>query len=123
MSEQSKIIAEMEELIMGILKTGSATPEQGNRIDELEDMMHEQKCYEEIENSKNDYQGEEIASLFFTNNSTQAIEKMIECGITPEDFFGFVNYHYDDEHEDEELAEMFTIAFITEVTKEFEAKS
>ena len=122
MSEQTKIITEKHELVMEILKTGTASVEQGNRIDELEALLYEQKCFKEIDNGKQTLQGEEIASLFFSDNYAQAIDKMIACDITPEDFFGFVDYHYDDEHEDEDLAEMFTDTFIADVNKNYETK-
>ncbi len=119
MSEQSKIIAQIHELVMNILKTGAVSEEEGNKIDELEALLHEQKCFKEIDNPEHANQGEEIASLFFNDKYTQAIDKMCACEITPEDFFGFVEYHYDDEHEDEELAEMFTNAFIADVKKSY----
>lgn len=122
MSEQTRIITELHGLIMEILKTGTASVEQGNRIDELEVLLYQQKCFQEIDNRENSYVGEEIAKLFFTDHYTQAIDKMIELGITPEDFFGFIEYHYDDEHEDEELAEMFTQTFIADVNKAYVSK-
>jgi hypothetical protein len=122
MSEQAKIIAEMHQLIMGILKSGSATVEEADRMDALEALLYEQNCFKEIEHSNHANQGEEIASLFFTDKYTEAIDKMCAYEITPADFFGFVEYHYDDEHEDEELIEMFTGAFIAEVNKDYELK-
>ena len=123
MSEQARIIAEIHELVMSILKTGSASVEQGEKIDELEELLHKQKCFVEIENSEHTNQGEEIASLFFDDKYTQAIDKMIECKITPDDFFGFVEYHYDDEHEDEGSTQMFTGAFRANVNKDYQARS
>ena len=122
MSEQTKIITEIHELVMEILKTGTASVEQGNRIDELEALLYEQKCFKELDDGKHSLQGEEIANLFFSDNYTKAIDKMIACDITPEDFFGFVDYHYDDEHEDEDLAEMFTDTFIADVSKNYQTK-
>lgn len=119
MSEQTKIISEIHQLVMEILKTGTASVEQGDRIDELEALLYEQKCFKEIDNNDHTYLGEEIASLFFANEKSKAIEKMIAYDITPEDFFGFVEYHYDDEHEDEDLTEMFTETFIADVNKTY----
>ena len=118
MSEQAKILAEMQEIIMTILKNGSASVEEGNRIDELEDLLHKQKCYEEIDHAEYEYLGEEIAGLFFTDNYMDAIDKMCESEITPEDFFGFIAYH----DEDEEFTELFTNAFIEEVKKAYHSK-
>ena len=118
MSEQAKILAEMQEIIMTILKNGSATTAEGNRIDELEALLYEQKCYKEIEHADYEYQGEEIAGLFFNDHYTQAINKMCECEITPDDFFGFIKYH----DEDEEFIEMFTDLFISNVTKVYQSK-
>jgi hypothetical protein len=118
MSEQAKILAEMQEIIMTILKNGTASEAQGNRITELEDLLHQQKCYKEIDHAEYDYQGEEIAGLFFSDHYMEAIEKMCECEITPEDFFGFIEYH----DEDEEFTEMFTDEFIADVTKVYQSK-
>ena len=118
MSEQSKILAEMQEIIMNILKNGTASVEQGNRMDELEALMYQQKCYKEIDHEDYDYLGEEIAGLFATDHYMEAIDKMCECEITPEDFFGFIEYH----DEDEEFTEMFTDDFIADVTKVYQSK-
>lgn len=122
MSEQAKIMAEIQELVMAILKTGTVSEAEGNKIDELEELLHKQKCFKEINDSDQPYQGEEIASLFFGDKYTQAIDKMCECEITPDDFFGFVDYHYDDDHEDEDLIEMFTDAFIAGVSEAYQSK-
>ena len=122
MSEQAKILEEMQELIMSIIKTGTATPEQGQRIDELEALLHEQKCYREINHPEHSCQGEEIASLLFNGNKTQAIEKMLEWEITSDDFFGFIQYH----DEDEEFTDVFTEVFMADVNEayrlEYQAK-
>ena len=118
MSEQAKILAEMQAIIMTILKNGSASEAEGNRIDELEEMLHEQKCYKEINHPEYEYQGEEIAGLFFTDHYMEAIDKMCECEITPEDFFGFIEYH----DEEEEYADMITNVFIAQVNKDYLSK-
>ena len=118
MSEQAKILAELQEIIMRILKSGSASAEQGHRIDELEALLHQQKCYKEIDHKEYSYQGEEIAGLFFGNHHMEAIDKMCECAITPDDFFGFIEYH----DEEEEFTEMFTDVFIAEVNKDYRSK-
>jgi len=122
MSEQAKIIAEIHELIMEILKTGSATVEQGDKIDELEDLLYQQKCFKEIDHADYANQGEQIASLFFSDKSKEAIDKMIEYDITPDDFFGFVEYFYDEDHKDEDKIKMFTSAFIADVNKDYASK-
>ena len=118
MSEQSKILAELQEIIMSVVTSGSVSETDGKRIDELEALLHQQKCYNEIDHEEYTYQGEEIAGLFSTNHTTQAIDKMCECEITPEDFFGFIAYH----DEDEEYAEIFTNVFIEEVTNLYKSK-
>lgn len=120
MSEQARIIEEMQELVMSILKSGIASVEEGNKLDELETLMLNQKCYKEIDHKEHDYQGEEIASLFFADSYMEAIDKMIEYEITPDDFFGFVEYHYDEDEEDS--IEMFTDAFIEDVSKVYKSK-
>lgn len=117
MSEQAKILAEMQEIIMAILKNGSASVAEGQRIDELEALLHEQKCYKEIDHEEYEYQGEEIAGLFLNDRYMEAIDKMCACQITPEDFFGFIKYH----DEDEEFTEMFTDIFIADVTKAYQS--
>ncbi len=122
MSEQSKILAQIHALVMEILKTGTVSEEEGAKIDALEELLHKQNCYKELENSDHACQGEEIASLFFEGSTAQAIDKMIEYEITPEDFFGFVQYHYDEEHEDEDKITMFTGAVMAEVNEAYESK-
>ena len=122
MTEQTKIIAEKHELIMEILKTGSATVEQGDKIDALEELLFEQKCFKEIGSETHANQGEEIASLFFDGSITQAIDKMVVYEISPEDFFGFVEYHYDEDHKDEDKIKMFTGAFVADVNKAYLSK-
>lgn len=118
MSEQAKILAELQEIIMNVISSGSASAQEGDRIDELEELLHQQKCYKEIDHENYTYQGEEIAGLFSTNHTTQAIDKMCECEITPEDFFGFIQYH----DEEEELTEIYTNVFIEEVTNLYKSK-
>ena len=118
MSEQAKILAELQEIIMRVISSGSASETEGARIDALEALLHEQKCYKEIDHNDYTYQGEEIAGLFFTNHTMEAIDKMCECKITPEDFFGFIEYH----DEEEEFVGMFTNAFIAEVDKVYRSK-
>jgi hypothetical protein len=107
---------------MNILKTGSASVEEADRIDELEALLYQQKCFKELANSEHVNQGEEIATLFFNDQYAEAINKMCECDITPDDFFAFADYYYDDEHEDEELAEMFTSVFAKGVSEAYAVK-
>ena len=122
MSEQARILSEINKIIMNILKTGSASVEEADKIDELEALLHQQKCFKEIENSAYTNQGEEIATLFFNEHYVEAIDKMCECEISPDDFFAFADYHYDDDHEDENLVEMFTNVFIAGVNEAYESK-
>ena len=119
MSEQAKILAEMQTIIMSILTSGSASPQEGQRIDELEALLHQQKCYTPIENEKYDYLGEEIIGLFVNDHYDEALNKIYNTQIMPEDFFGFVEYH----DEEEEFVKFFTNSFIQKVTKEYNAKS
>ena len=118
MSEQAKILAEMQEIVMTILKNGSASEAEGDRIDELEELMHEQKCYKEIEHTEYAYQGEEIAGLLFGDHYMKGIEKLCEYEITPDDFFGFIEYH----DEEEEYADMITNVFIAKVNTDYRSK-
>lgn len=122
MSDQARILAEINAIIMNILKTGSASVEEADKIDELEALLHQQTCFKETSDGEHTNQGEAIATLFFTDHTEEAINKMCEYEIAPEDFFAFVDYYYDDEHEDEALTEMFTNAFIAEVKKAYEVK-
>lgn len=115
MSEQSQILAQMQEIIMKILKSGEATPEEGARLDALEAKLHEQKCFQESENEAYECKGEEIAYLFFANKYDAALEKMCAYNVTPEDFFGFAEYHF----EDEEETDMFTQDFVNRVVQSF----
>jgi len=119
MSEQAKILAEIGQIVMNVFKTGSVTMEESVRMQELETLLHKQRAFKEVDHPDNTYQGEVIASLFFNDHYMEAINKLYEYKITPEDFFGFVEYHYDDDHEDEELTEMFTDTFIDNVTKDY----
>lgn len=122
MSEQARILSEINKIIMNILKTGSASVEEADRIDELEALLYQQKCFQELSNSEHVNQGEEIATLFFKDQYAQAINKMCECEITPDDFFAFADYYYDDEHEDEELTEIFTDEFVRGVNEAYAVK-
>jgi len=118
MSEQSKILEEMQQLVMQILKTGTATEEEGDRLDELEEQMLKQKCYRPVNGKNGSNQGEEIAELLFNNDIAGAIDKMSEYEITPEDFFGFAAYHF----EDEPRVGIFTKSFMADVEKSYKAK-
>ncbi|PHS40994.1 MAG: hypothetical protein COB07_03100 [Sulfurovum sp.] len=118
MSEQAKILAELQEIIMSVISSGSASETEGDRIDALEALLHQQKCYKEIDHKEYAYQGEEIADLFSTDHTMEAIDKMCECQITPDDFFGFIAYH----DEEEEFTGMFTKTFIEEVNKLYRSK-
>jgi hypothetical protein len=118
MSEQAKILAELQEIIMRVISSGSASETDANRIDELEELLHQQKCYKEIDHDEYTYQGEEIAGLLSTDQTMEAIDKMCEYEITPDEFFGFIEYH----DEDEEFTEMFTDTFIVEVSKVYQSK-
>jgi membrane-anchored protein YejM (alkaline phosphatase superfamily) len=123
MSEQSKIIQELQELIMSILKTGIASEEEGKKLDKLEASLFKQRCFKKSSDSAYDYQGEEIAGLFFNDNFTKAIDKMYEYKISSEDFFGFVEYHYDEDEEDElEIIELFTDAYKEKVHNAYQSK-
>ena len=122
MSEQTKILAELHKMVMSIIQKGQASVEEANKIDELEALLHKQRCFKAISGSEYANQGEEIASLFFKDRFQEGIDKMYEYKITPEDFFGFAQYYYDDEHEDEALVVMFTNVFIADVNKAYESK-
>jgi hypothetical protein len=118
LSEQAKILEEMQQIIMKILKTGEATPQEGDRMDALEDLLHEQKCFQATTNANASYIGEEIANLFYANNISAAVKMMQEQEIEPEDFFGFAEYHF----EEEEDTEMFDAKFVAEVKKLYNAE-
>ena len=118
MSEQAKILIELQEIIMRIIKSGSATAEEGARIDALETLLQKQKCYKKIDHEEHEYQGEEIAQMLFTGKIQEAVNKLYTCKITAEDFFGFIEYH----DEDEEYADTFTPTFVDEVKKAYQTK-
>ncbi|MBN2816613.1 MAG: hypothetical protein JXQ67_08010 [Campylobacterales bacterium] len=113
MSEQSKILAQMQELIMEILKTGATSPEQGVQLDNLESKLFEQKCFQASTNDAYENIGEEIAYLFFNDKQEKAIKKLQENQINVEDFVGFAEYFF----EDDEPVEMFDSAFKESINK------
>lgn len=121
MSEQAKILAQMQELIMEILKSGTASVEQGHRLDALEASLHKQKCFKKSSKEAYDCQGEEIAYLFFNNAYDEAIEKLYEYKIDSHDFFGFIEYHFD-EDDDEDILAIFTDDFIDRVHKDYQSR-
>ena len=121
MSEQAKILSQLQMLIMEILKTGSASVEQGERLDALEAQLETQQCFKSIEGSKYASMGDEIAHLFFMDSDSQAVAKLHEYQITPEDFFGFAEYYYDEGEEEALVEERFTDAFKTKVLQAYRA--
>jgi len=123
MSEQKQIIEKIQALVLVILKNGSVTEEEGLAIDELEEELHEHNSFKESQNNSGTLQGEEIATLFFQNKFEDAVRKLIEYKITPPDFFAFIEYHYDEEHPDEELLMMFTQNFVKDVYTEYAKKA
>jgi len=122
MSEQTKIIAQIQELVIQILKNGSVTEEEGIAINTLEDELFEHNSFKPSELKQGSLQGEEIATLFFDSNIEEGVNKLIEYSITPEDFFGFIEYHYDEEHHDAEKIGMFTQAFIVDINEKYRVK-
>ena len=123
MSEQAKILEELQGLIMEILKTGSASVEQGKQLDKLEASLHKQRCFKTISNSTYDCQGEEIAYLFFNNAYEKAIDKLYEYKIKSNDFFGFVEYHFDEDEEDEkEIIDIFSDEYRQKINTDYELK-
>lgn len=117
MSVQTKLITGIEELVMKILKNGSVTEEEGVAINTLEDELFQQNSFKASTEKAGSLQGEEVATLLFNKKTDDAIDKLIEYEITPEDFFGFVGYHYDEEHPDEALVGMFTEAFVSDINE------
>jgi len=123
MSEQAKILEELQALIMEILKTGSASVEQGKQLDSLEVSLFKQRCFKPSSNTTYENQGEEIAYLFLGDSYEKAIDKLYEYKINSHDFFGFVNYHFDeDEEDDREILDIFTDTFIDKVNKDYALK-
>lgn len=122
MSEQTKLIAGIQELVMRILKNGSVTEEEGIAINTLEDELFKQNAFQPSKEKHGSLQGEEIATLFFNKQIEEGITKLVEYKISPEDFFGFVEYHYDEEHPDEALIGMFTQAFIMDINDKHRLK-
>lgn len=120
MSEQSKIIDDLQKLIMDILKTGTASPEQGAKLDRLEDQLHKQKSFQQGKDTNFSCKGEEIASLLFAKKTQEAMQKLYEYKITTEDFFGFAQYHYDEGEEEELVEDMFTDKFQSDLKQAFE---
>lgn len=121
MSEQTKILDQLQILIMEILKTGSASVEQGNQLDTLEAELEKQKCFQNVEGNTYASFGDEIARLFFATSDTQAIAKLHEYDITPEDFFGFADYFYDEGEEEALVETLFTDAFRQKVADTYQA--
>jgi len=123
MSEQTKIIEEIQTIVMSILQSGSVSEEEGLEIDRLEELLYKQNAFKESKNLSNSTQGEEIATLFFKNSVDEGVKKLIEYEITLKDFFGFIEYHYDEEHPDAELIEIFTENFIENISKKYKSNS
>lgn len=122
MSQQAKILTQMHQLVMGIIQSGTATPEQSEQMDELEELLEQQNCFKKVPNSKQANQGEVVASLFFNGEFDSAMDKMCEYKISPDDFFGFVQYHYDDEHEDEDKVGIFTSELMQKIYTQYQQK-
>lgn len=123
MSQQSKIIEDIQEIVMKILQNGSVTEEEGIAIDTLEETLYKQNAFKESQTTPNTTQGEEIATLCFEDKIDEGVKKLIEFNITPEDFFGFIEYHYDEEHPDEEKIVMFTEAFKADISNKYRENS
>lgn len=121
MSEQAKILDEMQSLIMTILQNGSASVEEGNKLDDLEDLLHQQRSFKKSSHKDYDIQGEEIAALFFNDEYEQGIDKLYEYKISSSDFFGFLDYHYDEEDEEEFLSK-FTHSLREKINKDYALK-
>ena len=120
MSEQSKILEKMQNLITEILKSGTASVEQGEKIDALEVQLFKQKSFKETPNEAEDIQGEVIANLLFNKAFKEAVDKLYDYKITPEDFFGFIGYHYDEDDNPE--VELFTDEFCTQIGQAYEVR-
>lgn len=115
MTQQAQILAQMQEIIMSILKTGDLKPEDGEKMDALEMQLHQQKCFTPSGSSEYEYLGEEIAALFHKNEFDAAMKKLRDSKIEPIDFFGFAEYHF----EDDEDTEMFDGAFMRKVDEAY----
>ena len=123
MSEQAKILEELQGLIMDILKTGSASAEQGKKLDELESLLHKQRSFKPSSNPTYESQGEEIAYMFLADSYKEAIDKLYEYKINSNDFFGFVEYHFDEDEEDEkEIIDIFSDTFREKINRDYELK-
>ena len=108
---------ELQSIIMHILKTNTASMEDSKRIEDLEALLYEQNSYAKIDHPEYDYIGELIANLLVINKHTEAIDKMYEYDITSKDFFGFINYH----DEDEEFYDIFTKEFIENINSQYKS--
>lgn len=117
MSPQSQILAQMQEIVMNILKTGDLSAEDGEKMDALETQLHQQKCFVPSQKSEFEYVGEEIAALFLSEEFEAGVQKLKELEILPEDFFGFAEYHFEDEDE----TEMFDADFMQRVNEAYKA--
>jgi len=122
MTNQSQILEQMQKLVMNIIQNGQTTIDEAHKMDELEKQLHKERCFKKSKNTNYPNQGEEIANLFFQEKFPDAIEKMYEYKIPPVDFFGFIEYQYDDEHEDEDEIEIFTSSFIEKVNQDYKAR-
>jgi len=89
MSEQARILEELQVLIMEILKSGSASVAQGKKLDELEAMLWKQKCFKATSHVDYECQGEEITGLFTKDSFAEAIDKMYEYKINSTDYIPF----------------------------------
>jgi len=123
MSQQAKTLEALQVLITEILKTGTASIEQGQQLDKLEANLLKERSFKASSNDTYDNQGEEIAYMFFKDAYEKGINKLYEYKITPEDFFGFVNYHFDEDEDDElEIMQTFNDTFKQKIQEDYTLK-
>jgi hypothetical protein len=100
MSEQKKILNQLQDLIMEILKTGIASEEQANKLDAIEEKLHQQHCFQTIEEGM---LGEVITNKLLTKDFDGAISLLRSEKVDVDDYFDFIDYHYEEEEEIEDI--------------------
>jgi restriction endonuclease S subunit len=96
MSEQKKILNQLQELIMEILKTGIASEEQADKLDALEERLHQEACFQTVPEG---IIGEVITQHLLNGAFDEAIALLKRHNIDAEDYLDFIDYHYEEEEE------------------------
>lgn len=103
MSEQKIILTKMQTLIMNILKNGTASEEEASQLDSLEASLQNQPCFKSSEDPQYALLGEEVTALVQSGKLENAADLLNTHDISAEDYLDFIDYHFEDEEEIEDI--------------------